>query len=101
MTKEQMTQVETFIGKVVMYANSQPDFNAAITEIVNELKTSIMTKLKKELEHKFEIMYEDGMKLSFIETEINDDICIALDEHKISDDDAFELRKHLMFLLNQ
>lgn len=58
-------------------------------------------KLKKELEHKFELMYEDGMKLSFIETEINFDICIALDEHKISDDDAFELRKHLTYLINQ
>lgn len=58
-------------------------------------------KLKKELEHKFELMYEDGMKLSFIESEINDDICIALDEHKISVDDAYELRKHLIFLLNQ
>lgn len=29
--------------------------------------------LKKELEHKFELMYEDGIKLSFIETEINDE----------------------------
>ena len=58
-------------------------------------------KLKKELEHKFELMYEDGMKLSFIETEINDDICIALDEHKISDDDAYELHKYLNYLINQ
>lgn len=58
-------------------------------------------KLKKELEHKFELMYEDGMKLSFIESEINDDICIALDEHKISDDDAYELSKYLNYLINQ
>lgn len=58
-------------------------------------------KLKKELEHKFELMYEDGMKLSFIESEINDDICIALDEHKISDDDAYELHKYLNYLINQ
>lgn len=99
MTKNELLEIENFIGKVVMYANSQPDFNAAIDEITNELKTSIITKLKKELEHKFELMYEDGMKLSFIESEINDDICIALDEHKISDDDAFELRKYLIELL--
>lgn len=58
-------------------------------------------KLKKELEHKFELMYEDGMKLSFIESEINDDICIALDEHKISCDDAYELHKYLNYLINQ
>ena len=58
-------------------------------------------KLKKELEHKFELMYEDGMKLSFIETEINDDICIALDKRKISDDDAYELSKYLNYLINQ
>lgn len=57
--------------------------------------------LKKELEHKFELMYEDGMKLSFIETEINDDIYIALDEHKISGDDAYELSKYLNYLINQ
>ena len=101
MTKNELLEVENFIGKVVMYANSQPDFNAAINEITNELKTSIMMNLKKELEHKFELMYEDGMKLSFIESEINDDICIALDEHKISDDDAYELRKYLIELLNQ
>ena len=101
MTKKELLEVETFIGKVVMYANSQPDFNAAIDEITNELKTSIMMKLKKELEHKFELMYEDGMSLSFIETEINDDICAALDEHKISDDDAYELRKYLTYLINQ
>lgn len=58
-------------------------------------------KLKKELEHKFELMYEDGMKLSFIESEINDDICIALDEHKIYGDDAYELSKYLNYLINQ
>ena len=58
-------------------------------------------KLKKELEHKFELMYEDGIKLSFIETEINDDICIALDERKISGDDAYELHKYLNYLINQ
>lgn len=58
-------------------------------------------KLKKELEHKFELMYEDGIKLSFIESEINDDICIALDKHKISGADAYELRKYLIFLINQ
>ena len=58
-------------------------------------------KLKKELEHKFELMYEDGMKLSFIESEINDDICIALYEHKISGDDAYELSKYLNYLINQ
>lgn len=58
-------------------------------------------KLKKELEHKFELMYEDGMKLSFIETEINDDICIALYKHKISGDDAYELHKYLNYLINQ
>lgn len=102
MTKKESLEVETFIGKVVMYANSQPDFNAAIDEITNKLKTLIMIKkMKKDLRHKFELMYEDGMKLSFIESEINDDICIALDEHKISDDDAYELRKYLIELLNQ
>ena len=58
-------------------------------------------KLKKELEHKFELMYEDGIKLSFIETEINDDICIALDKRKISSDDAYELHKYLNYLINQ
>ena len=97
-----MTEKEKFdayIKAVMNYCNEQDDPEVALNEIMNELKTSIMTKLKKELEHKFELMYEDGMKLSFIESEINDDICIALDEHKISDDDAYELRKYLIELL--
>ena len=58
-------------------------------------------KLKKELEHKFELMKLYRNPNDVIETEINFDICIALDEHKISDDDAFELRKYLTYLLNQ
>lgn len=69
--------------------------------LTEHYKLSIMKIWKEALRHKFELMYEDGMKLSFIESEINDDICIALDEHKISDDDAYELRKYLIELLNQ
>lgn len=58
-------------------------------------------KLKNELEHKFELMYEDGMKLSFIEFEIENDIAWAYDKKLISADVQIELRKYLTFLINQ
>ena len=69
--------------------------------LTEHYKLSIMKIWKEALKRKFELMYEDGMSLSLIETEINDVICSTLDEHKISDDDAYELRKYLIFLLNQ
>lgn len=57
--------------------------------------------LKKELERKFELMYEDGMSLSFIESEIEHIICSSYDEKLISDDVLIGLRRYLTYLLNQ
>lgn len=61
----------------------------------------MIKKLKNELEHKFELMYEDGMKLSFIESEIEHIICSSYDEKLISADVLIELRKYLTYLINQ
>ena len=56
-------------------------------------------KIKNEIEHYFELMYEDGMKLSFIDSEIEHRLCQLYDKNEISADELIELRKHLNWLL--
>lgn len=56
-------------------------------------------KLKNEIEHYFELMYEDGMKLSFIESELKLDISLLYYKNKISVNERNELEKHVNWLL--
>ena len=56
-------------------------------------------KLKNEIEHYFELMYEDGMKLSFIDSEIEHRLCQLYDKNEISADELTELEKHVHWLL--
>ena len=56
-------------------------------------------KLKNEIEHYFELMYEDGMKLSFIESELKLDISLFYYKNKISVNERNELEKHVNWLL--
>lgn len=69
--------------------------------LTEHYKLSIMKIWKDALKRKFELMYEDGMSLSFIESEIEHIICSAYDEKQISDDVLIELRKYLTYLINQ
>lgn len=62
-------------------------------------KKKNMTIWKKEIESYFELMYEDGMKLSFIESEIKHHLCQLYDENEISADELTELEKHVHWLL--
>lgn len=69
--------------------------------LTEHYKLSIMKIWKETLKRKFELMYEDGMSLSFIESEIEHIICSSYDEKLISDDVLIELRKYLTYLINQ
>lgn len=69
--------------------------------LTEHYKLSIMKIWKETLKRKFELMYEDGMSLSFIESEIEHIICSSYDEKLISDDVLIELRKYLTHLLKQ
>ena len=69
--------------------------------LTEHYKLSIMKIWKDGLKRKFELMYEDGMSLSFIESEIEHIICSSYDEKLISADVLIELRKYLTYLINQ
>ena len=81
--------------------------NKEMNELINlcglteHYKLSIMKIWKETLKRKFELMYEDGMSLSFIESEIEHIICSSYDEKLISADVLVELRKYLTYLINQ